>query len=1274
MIEIIGNDISELNDGDLRSLIGLLCEAELRDIGLPTAGVTWGGHQNAKDGGIDVKVELTHVLHEDNFIPRSITGFQVKKPDMPRASILKEMQSGGKIKQVIKDLADASGAYIIVSSQGSTSDLALKSRRDAMKEALSGYPNAAKIKVDFYDRERIAGWVRNYPSLILWIRDKIGKPIQGWRSYGNWARSFMGDRDQYLLDGNIRLHNSSRYSLDGLTAIDGINELRTILHQPASSVRLVGLSGVGKTRLLQALFDERIGEKPLNQSQVFYSDISDSPNPDPRNYAERILALRKPAILAIDNCPPELHRGLTSICSTPGSLVSLITIEYDVREDQPEETEVFRLEPASNELIEKLITARFDYVSQVDARTIAEFSGGNARIAIALANTVQKGENVTDLKDNQLFLRLFHQRNEPDSYLLKVAEVCSLVYSFDCQTKEGTDGELKLLGSLIGMNVGEIYKNVSELKRRDLVQQRNIWRAILPQAIANKLAKRALENIPLNDIYSSFEKCDSERLLTSFSRRLGYLHESEAAIEISKRWFSENGLLDDISNLDGFGVKLLCNIAPVNPEATLSAIEKVSNQVDAQRFFSRNNDYYIEYTQLLRSLAYEESLFERCTKLLCRFALTEKPGENDNSIMKLLESLFYLYLSGTHASPAQRLKIIAYLIEADSVDYRELGICLLGASLEARDFTSYHEFEFGARSRDYGYSPRSKEDVRKWYKLFINYAVNIAVSNLPAVTRVKAILGEQFRALWTQAEMYDELELAAKEISSKSSWHEGWLGVKSIKKYDNEDMDPIVISRINYLDLMLAPSTLIDKAKLYALYRYSDVLDVVDVIENQSEELGDEYLQVENITRTLGSQVGAQNDVFMEMLPDILSNDGARLFSFGQGLAVGCTNHRTMWNEFCEQLSLIDESRRDYKVLCGFLNAIAEENMEFAELLLNESLENKILAPIYPIIQTSIEISPQGVERLKRSLEFDLAPIQLYRNLAYVRVCESINDTDICELLILISSKQEGIEVAINIFSRRLHFYAKGNVISETIIYCGQELLLKYEFTERVKRNDRIDYEVGNVIKVCFADRSAGDNARTVCSRLAELFAKYKGYLMNYGYVLEALAAVQPLVFLDVFLAGDVRFMRRIKRIFSDGVGLRPNPMNKISDDIIISWCEVNPQARYQVIAFIIMPYKGGKNVATLDWTPLALKIISNSSDPTEVLNEFKSTFRPMSWSGSLVGIMKTRLKLISDLKRHENPFVVDWAHKNEVIFEEEIRQVDEWESKREREKNESFE
>ncbi|QQO33174.1 hypothetical protein JJC00_32340 [Bradyrhizobium diazoefficiens] len=166
MFEITRDDIAALNDEDLRTLIGLLCEAELRRANLPVSAVTWGGNQTAKDGGLDVRVFLPAGTAVAGFIPRAETGFQVKKPDMPASEIAKEMKPAGVLRPVIQELAEASGAYIIVSSNGSTADSALNNRREAMAEAAKNSPDAGKLHLDFSDRNRVARWVRDHAGLI----------------------------------------------------------------------------------------------------------------------------------------------------------------------------------------------------------------------------------------------------------------------------------------------------------------------------------------------------------------------------------------------------------------------------------------------------------------------------------------------------------------------------------------------------------------------------------------------------------------------------------------------------------------------------------------------------------------------------------------------------------------------------------------------------------------------------------------------------------------------------------------------------------------------------------------------------------------------------------------------------------------------------------------------------------------------------------------------------------------------------------------------------
>lgn len=181
-IEISGKDIAELSDTDLRTLIGFLCEADFRAENLTTVSITFGGHQNAKDGGLDVVVSAATGTAR-GFISRSETGIQVKKRKMFPSEIKDEMRPKGVLRPDIDELVKNGGAYIIVSSKDSTSHTALKNRKDAMRESVKGCEDADKLLLDFYDQGKIATWVRNHPSLALWVQNKVGNPTTGWRGF-----------------------------------------------------------------------------------------------------------------------------------------------------------------------------------------------------------------------------------------------------------------------------------------------------------------------------------------------------------------------------------------------------------------------------------------------------------------------------------------------------------------------------------------------------------------------------------------------------------------------------------------------------------------------------------------------------------------------------------------------------------------------------------------------------------------------------------------------------------------------------------------------------------------------------------------------------------------------------------------------------------------------------------------------------------------------------------------------------------------------------------
>jgi hypothetical protein len=603
MLEITSDDIAKLRDDDLRTLVGRLCEAELRQRSLPLTALTYGGDQNARDGGIDVRVNLPETTIAGDFLPRAKIGFQVKKPAMLPSDILPEMCPRGIIRPSIVDLARQAGAYIIVSSGADASDTALIDRRQAMKNAVDGAANAGALHLDFYDRSRVAIWLRNHPALIPWAREKIGRPIQGWRSYDAWAFSPDGLDDDYLDDDTLRIHGARRDG-EGASIADAIRRLRAALSRPHGVVRLTGLSGVGKTRLVQALFDTRVGEHSLDPSLAIYTDLGDSPLPHPSHMAENLVAGDARIILVVDNCPSDLHRRLTDICRRSRSPLSVLTIEYDIQEDEPEGTEVFQLEPSSADLIQKLIRRRYREVSSIDAETIARFSGGNARSALVVAETVGRNETVATLSDEALLRRLFHQRNAPDERLMLAAQACATVYSFDGETVEIDNAELSQLARLADMTADELFSRIATLKRRGLVQQRGIWRAVLPHTIANSLAKLALQNFPMQKIEAAM---NTERLQRSFARRLGYLHDSAQARSLVTRWLAPGGRLASIELYDEVKWQMLEYIAPVSSAATLAWLERMIGTRSEE--IPLSSWRHKRAANLLRSIAYESEQF-----------------------------------------------------------------------------------------------------------------------------------------------------------------------------------------------------------------------------------------------------------------------------------------------------------------------------------------------------------------------------------------------------------------------------------------------------------------------------------------------------------------------------------------------------------------------------------------------------------------------------------------------------------------------------------------
>jgi hypothetical protein len=1015
-------------------------------------------------------------------------------------------------------------------------------------------------------------------------------------------------------------------------------------------VRLIGLSGVGKTRLVQALFDDRIGENNLDPSLAHYTNMSDEPDPQPRGLVSDLIAENRRAIVVIDNCPSELHRRISELCRSPGSTVSVVTIEYDIREDQPEGTEVFRLEPASIELIEKLVQHRFPALSTVDSRTVAEFSGGNARIAIALASTIGNTETIAGLSEEDLFKRLFQQRHAEDESLLLVAQACSLVYSFEGQDVSNDDqAELVRLGAMIGKSAHEVFRSVAELRRRDLVQQRGVWRAILPHAIANRLAPFALQNIPFPAIEAQLIEGAPERLLKSFSRRLGYLHDSENANAIVESWLAVGGRLGNVANLNSLGNALLNNVAPVAPERVVAALERALLGPDWDKALGTCADC----VQLIRSLAYEPALFERCTALLLKFAKGASDEGNSNDAATIFSSLFFLCLSGTHATIEQRLSVIEPLLLSDHANQRSLGLKALGAALEASQFTSVYPFEFGARSRDHGYWPRSEREMKHWYRSVLNIAGTLVCSEWPVAPLVCTTIAREFRGLWTAAGMYDELEDLCLAISEKKFWPEGWIAVRETLSCDSERFSSEIVAQLSSLERRLRPTDLVQKVRAIVLSDSTTTgLNLDDFEGKSTDDAAAEMRKTEAIARGLGKAVAADAGAFEELLGELVTGRG-RLISFGQGLLEGAPDPKATWDRLVKQLATNGERKQGVQILVGFLSALHVVNPQLADALLDDAVESETLAAWYLWLQAAVRIDAKGVDRIRHSLALGRTPIGRYEILAWGGATDEISGQDFKELVLTIAAKLDGFNPALEILGMRLYSDdQKKRDHATEIVDAGRELLRQVTFA---KKTDREDHQLGTVSKSCLLGERGAAITREICHKLKEAVSKYETHSLNHGDLLQNLLATQPAAALDSLCSGDAAEIKQGIRIIEGASRYDKNLLDVAPEGDLLDWCDQEPKTRYAIIAAGITWSLAAEETGPRRWTNTALALLNKAPDRVAVLKAFVRRFSPMSWSGSRATIMASNAKLLDELEGYPDLAVTEFVAQEKLRLNKEI-------------------
>lgn len=1243
MFEITGDDIARLTDADLRTLVARLAMSELRAGGGRLSAVTAGGHQDAPDGGVDVRVDLAELHDRADFVPRAKTIFQVKRPDMPASEIDREMRPGGALRAAIADLAAQGGAYIIVSAQGSVADIALTARRDAMRAAVDGDPNGSALAVDFYDRARVATWVNTYPGVAAWVRERCGRRLAGWRAIGAWRDVQTAVDAGYLTDGTLSLIDQ-RQGRRVLQITEGISALRDILSIERGCIRLIGLSGTGKTRFVEALFEEYVGEGPLDPGLAVYADYVEPTDPTARDMAAALVDGGERAILIVDNCNAVTHGQLVEIAQRPGSRLSLLTVEYDIRDDEPEGTEVFRLQQADSDLVATWLERDFPHVSQLDRGRIARFSDGNFRVARALAGTVRPGESLAHLRSEALFERIFQQRNTPNDTLLRDAQLLAVLYSFD--VTEGDEGELARLAAFGGRTPQALHESTAALQTRGVLQARGRWRAVLPQAIANRLAAGLLGRLTPGAL-DAFMAGLPERMARSASRRIGYLHDVPQAVAAAQRWVAPDGVLGDLV-VPG-RLSLLVNLAPAAPEAVLARLEARLAEgafVPAPRGLGRG-----DWISLLKALAYDAPLFDRAALVLARLVAQEAPDENYDSGRSAFQELFQLYLSGTEATPGQRRAFIAGLLENTEEPMGRVTRIALDALMQTDHFSATNNLDFGARPRDFGWQPKLRGEETEWYLEGVAL-IRRAVADLDVQ---KEILAGGLRGLWRREAYRAEIERVAEVFLADGGWREGWAALRTVMAFDCEDMPETVRLQTETLIARLAPVDLAEQARAYVLVSAPGSWDA-----DSEEDFQASWARGDERARDIGRRMAREPEALADFLPAVLrSRDYAdRTGPFAEGLVEGGADLAGLWTALLTAMEATPPAERNLSIIGGVIRAVVAVHPDVATTWLDALAIEPDRTAAYAQFQASAGLDERGVDRV-------LAVAARSESATALRAIGGadtarLDEPGLLRLLGGITAFEGGVPIGLDLLFTRVRGGAAAPALSAGLVDVARGLMARLEVEDI---DDLTDVRLRILAPHCLAGEEAEGAARAVCQAIHAAFAGPRGYRRRgYGLV-DLLFNLQPVAALDVLVGGSER---QASPLFNDRLGRR-DFVDRVEMPVLLDWARRDPAFRFGRLAEVMPLFRVDPGSDTPSLSTQFVEVLEAAPDKTAFLGEPHERLHPRSgWSGTLPHVLDRRRALLADLPNH--PDIDAWrqcasAEVDDWIRHEQARQANSEES-----------
>lgn len=1255
MFDLEKEHIQAVPEDLCQDLVGHLCTATVEARGGLKEMVRWGSHLKAGDDGVDVEVTADNEGQVGDFILRPETRLQVKRRKKRGVSAAVEaMKLSGTLYPSIVDVVSGKGCYVLVSFLEDPSPLRIRDFQEAMFREVS-HITTDKKAVRFLGVHEILRWVNTYPTVKLWLREQLGLELHGWRPHGKWSIIGGDTEDTLITKPGVQIFVDQRGDRD-LGIADGIGELRELVRGSQKAVRVLGLAGVGKTRIVQALFESCPIGNELSPFQVIYADCRVDQHPPPHELLYRLIKKGEGAFLVLDNCSPETHDPLAHTVQSEDSPVRLITVDSEVRHDKLSRTHVVWVRAKHTEAAVELVLrrSRERNVGRRNAEKIAKLAEGNALVAIALWENIGRNESIAKLSEDDLFNRLVG----PDPELVKTAEALSLVYSVSTDTA-GDCSELSVLGSLVGKSAEKMHYNGKVLADRLLVEDRpssggiSGWQMIFLQAVANRLASDALRRMPREAIINAFDPARAPRLFQSHAHRISYLHDSEHAVSLVESWLSDGGPLSDLAKLDGKNAKIVCYAAAVAPRPVLMAIETWFRE-GQHTSPDASPDFEVHYRAMdaLTMIARDENVFERCVDALTTLARRSPNSPVRGRAIMKASILFSNNFRWLPVGIKKRFDVISRYLRGDDGRDPVHGHFMLISALDP-DETPLRYFPDYGVYRDPDDFPESDMSGAQLCASFLDL-ISKHAPGFPegAIAQIQLALGPMFRYLWQNPEIRPALVDALEALSAREPWSGGWMvflrerpswlaGVPSGSREKERQ-------RLTQLARNLRPRDPVDRIcgrllSLPTLTSLGGAFWETFPLAMPREELDFNA----RIALRLGKCAARMNPRdLLRLLSSLHSYENEHIYLFAHGVARKHGDPMSLWSDLAAELDKTGpKSHETLHVFLGIIDEAREHSGDLVGEILDNAVKHPKLRGRFATLQQRADLDGRTAMRLKDCLTDQTVDPTCFADIAWKKPYTKLPVATVESLLRCVASKPGGAPAVVMGLSSRFRIRPRLSV-GTRISRLGLRSAAKALRETDPRRGHPPDFVkvLWKVLEICSRKQAPEADLRDVLRELIwHLPTVVDDGRMIFG-VLRKMTARMPHVALDALFA-DPRGTDVIDYFLATFHTMEDSLFRDVGIGELLSWADIGDREdRLIQVAQVLWPLDRSEDSGELHLTPVAHELIRSVEDPRPLASVFVQSLLVVPSRENGGDIIARRRVFVRGLMNDPDPKVRKWA------------------------------